>query len=108
MGSKARLASFPKRFEGELSFVDGRLHSFRHYFCSVCANTGVPERIVMEWLGHSDSEMVRHSYHLNDEESRRKMDPFDLLGEGDGRSGAGEEQHHPGVDSQKVAAADQT
>jgi integrase len=98
---------FPKQFEGEQSFEDGRLHSFRHYFCSVCANTGVPERIVMEWLGHSDSEMVRHYYHLNDEESRRKMDQLDLLGEGDGRSAASEEQHHQGVDSQTVASADQ-
>lgn len=84
-------AEFPKRYAGVRSFEDGRLHSFRHYFCSVCANTGIPERIVMEWLGHSDSEMVRHYYHLSDEESRRKMDQLDLLGDGDGRSDAADE-----------------
>jgi integrase len=33
----------PKPFPGEKSCEDGRLHSFRHDFCSVCANTGVPE-----------------------------------------------------------------
>tara|TARA_R110002073_G_scaffold8761_8_gene46915 strand:+ start:7040 stop:8305 length:1266 start_codon:yes stop_codon:yes gene_type:complete len=71
---------FPKKFAGQRSFEDGRLHSLRHYFCSVCANTGIPERIVMEWLGHADSEMVRHYYHLNDEESRRKMDQLPPLG----------------------------
>jgi len=49
---------FPKQFENERSFEDGRLHSFRHYFCSVCANTGIPERITMNWLRHADSEMV--------------------------------------------------
>jgi integrase len=77
---------FPKQFPNEKSFEDGRLHSFRHYFCSVCANTGIPERITMEWLGHADSEMVRHYYHLNDEESRRKMDQLNLLGGSDGCS----------------------
>lgn len=71
---------FPKKFPGQRSFEDGRLHSLRHYFCSVCANTGIPERIVMEWLGHADSEMVRHYYHLNDEESRRKMDQLPPIG----------------------------
>ncbi len=71
---------FPKKFAGQRSFADGRLHSLRHYFCSVCANTGIPERIVMEWLGHADSEMVRHYYHLNDEESRRKMDQLPPIG----------------------------
>jgi hypothetical protein len=42
--------SFPTP-EGEIGFEDGRLHLFRHYFCSVCANTGVPEQVVMRWLG---------------------------------------------------------
>lgn len=84
---------FPKPFPGEKSFEDGRLHSFRHFFCSVCANTGVPERIVMEWLGHADSAMVRHYYHLKDEESRRKMDQLDLFGKSDGRSVTDDEQN---------------
>ncbi len=43
-------------------------------------------------LDHCDSEMVRHYYHLSDEESCRQMDQLDLLGDGDGRSGAGDEQ----------------
>ncbi len=65
---------------GEKGFRDGRLHSFRHCFCSTCANRGVPERMVMEWLGHADSEMVRHYYHLHDEEARRRMAGLDCLG----------------------------
>jgi integrase len=73
-------SQFPKKYPGERSFEDGRLHSFRHYFCSVCANTGIPERIVMEWLGHADSEMVHHYYHLNDVESRQKMGLLNPLG----------------------------
>jgi integrase len=66
-------ARFPSTAD-EQGFKDGRLHSFRHYFASTCANAGIPERIVMEWLGHADSEMVRHYYHLHDDESRRQMD----------------------------------
>jgi len=61
-------------------FADGRLHSFRHAFVSTCANTDVPERIVMEWLGHKHSDMVRHYYYVHDEESRRQMDRLDPLG----------------------------
>ena len=45
---------------GVVGFRDGRLHSFRHYFCSVAANSGVPELAVMSWLGHSASAMVQH------------------------------------------------
>ena len=49
---------FPSEY-GEKGFCDGRLHSFRHAFCSTCANHGVPERMLMSWLGHRDSAMIR-------------------------------------------------
>lgn len=66
--------------EGEVGFQDGRLHSFRHYFCSVCANTGVPEQVVMRWLGHQDSKMVKHYYHLHDDEAQRQMQRINFVG----------------------------
>ncbi len=66
--------------EGSKGFKDGRLHSFRHAYCSQCANSNVPERMVMHWLGHQDSTMIRHYYHLHDEESRRRMDQLNFLG----------------------------
>jgi len=56
---------------GESGFTSGRLHSFRHFFCSLRANSGVPERVVIDWLGHADAAMVRRYYHLNADESRR-------------------------------------
>jgi hypothetical protein len=31
--------------KGEIGFIDGRVHSFRHYFCSVCSNSGTPEQV---------------------------------------------------------------
>ncbi|MBL9163312.1 MAG: tyrosine-type recombinase/integrase [Planctomycetaceae bacterium] len=58
---------------GEIGFANGRLHSFRHYFCSWCANRSVPEQAVMDWLGHRDSAMVRHYYHLHDPQAQQQM-----------------------------------
>lgn len=75
---------------GQVGFADGRLHSFRHYFCSACANSGVPEQVVMAWLGHRDSAMVRHYYHLYDDEAQRQMKRLNFLGEAGGGVAAGE------------------
>lgn len=65
---------------GEGGFEHGRLHSFRHFFCSRCANSGVAERVVMDWLGHADAETVRRYYHLDQQESRRQMDRVSIPG----------------------------
>ena len=72
---------------GERGLEHGRVHGFRHYFCSVAANAGVPETVLMEWLGHQDSAMVRHYYHLHDAESQRQMAELDFAGDAD-RNGA--------------------
>ena len=39
----------------------------------------------MNWLGHHDSDMIRHYYHLHDEEARRRMDQLDFFVTADGR-----------------------
>jgi integrase len=81
-----KLASrFPTNGD-EQGFKDGRFHSFRHFFCSQCANQNIPQQMVMEWVGHADSEMVRHYYHLHDTEARNRMNQLNLFGEADGRS----------------------
>ena len=36
-------------------------------------NVCVPQQTVMPWLGHADSAMVRHYYHLHDTEARLHM-----------------------------------
>ena len=71
-------ARFPT-MEGEVGFANGQLHSFRHYFCSSCANAGVPENALMRWLGHKDSAMVKHYYHLHDDEAQRQMNSVQFL-----------------------------
>ena len=91
------------RFPSEGSdncFQDGRFHSFRHYFCSKCANSGVPERIVMQWLGHADSDMIKHYYHLHDEEAKQQMNRLDFLGIGNGRSVGESGDNHKAGDAE--------
>lgn len=62
----------------EPGLINGRLHSFRHYFCSNWANVGVKERVLMSWLGHPNSKTVHRYYHLHDDEFRRQMDRVKL------------------------------
>jgi integrase len=65
-------AQFPSA-DDEIGFRDGRLHSCRHYFASTCAISGVPERVVMRWLGHQSSPMLARYFHLHDQEGQRQM-----------------------------------
>lgn len=64
---------FPELDVNEKSFADGRLHSFRHYFCSRCANQGVSELALKQWLGHTSSVMIARYYHLHDDEAQRQI-----------------------------------
>ena len=34
----------------------------------------------MLWLGHRDSKMVRHYYHLHDDDAQRQMSKFKSVG----------------------------
>lgn len=50
-----------------------KTHSLRHHFASMCANKGVPYRLVLSWMGHHGSEMLDQYFSLFDEESRAAM-----------------------------------
>jgi len=64
-------------------FIDGRLHSFRHFFCSTCFRSGIAEADIKLWLGHSDSKMVAHYRHLADGEHQRAIDKIKTVGSPD-------------------------
>ena len=59
--------------DGEIGFAHGRLHSFRHFFCSQAFLGYASEGEIKEWLGHADSKMVEHYRHLRSEDAQRKM-----------------------------------
>jgi integrase len=82
--------------DSERGFRDGRLHGFRHYFCTTCANASVPEKMLMSWLGHRDSQMVSHYYHLQNDESHRQMKQIDFLGEAGRASSTSREEFAKG------------
>jgi integrase len=63
----------------EIGFEHGRLHSFRHYFCSQCFLGGASEGEIREWLGHRDSKMVEHYRHLRSDDAKRKMEKIDFV-----------------------------
>lgn len=65
---------------GDIGFEHGRLHSFRHYFCSQAFLGGASEGEIKEWLGHADSKMVEHYRHLHSEDAQRKMKQIDFIG----------------------------
>lgn len=66
--------------ENEIGFEHGRLHSFRHYFVSQAFLYGASEGEIMEWVGHRDSKMVSHYRHLRNEDSQRRMQQIDFIG----------------------------
>ncbi len=75
-----RLTSrFPSKGD-DPGIAAGRIHSFRHYFCSISADHGVAEQLLMSWLGHRESDMIKHYYyHQQQDESRRQMDKIPFL-----------------------------
>ncbi len=79
-----------KRFptaDGDTGFESGRLHSFRHYFCSQCFLGRASEGEIRQWLGHADSKMVEHYRHLRKDDAQRKMDQVTFLDQPDNRPG---------------------
>jgi len=68
---------------GEIGFEHGRVHSFRHYFCSQAFLGGAAEADIKDWLGHRDSKMVLHYRHLRRGDSQHKMQQIEFLGQND-------------------------
>ncbi len=68
---------------GENGFEHGRLHSFRHFFCSQAFLGGASEGEIREWLGHANSRMVERYRHLRNEDAQRRMAQIEFLAEED-------------------------
>jgi integrase len=71
-----------KRFptaKDDHGFEHGRLHSFRHFFCSQCFLGGASEGEIRQWLGHADTKMVEHYRHLRNEDAQKKMNQIKFL-----------------------------
>ena len=63
-----------KRLSRKAGFVGNyKTHSLRHHFASMCANSAIPYRMALEWMGHSSSSILDLYYHLHDAESEAAM-----------------------------------
>jgi integrase len=50
------------------------LHSLRHFFETFAVNSGIPQRVIDSWLGHSsDQSMAARYYKLSDKDSQAFM-----------------------------------
>ena len=61
-------------------------HGFRHYFVSRCANLGVPQLSVMNWLGHKTSRMTNYYYHANEAASIKHMRQLEIAEDSEQRA----------------------
>jgi integrase len=46
-------------------------HVLRHSFVSLCANRGVDQRLIDEWVGHATEDMRRRYRHLSGDDTKR-------------------------------------
>ena len=76
------LAALKSKFPSS-GFERGRIHSFRHLFCSTCFRHGIPEADIRLMLGHADSQMVAHYRHLGEDEHLKQIDKLRPLGRQD-------------------------
>jgi site-specific recombinase XerD len=70
--SEQRLLQYLKRVLKRLG-LKGHLHTFRHSFISFAAYEGIPERVLRQWIGHVDREILDWYFHLADAQSQQAM-----------------------------------
>ncbi|HLL89627.1 MAG TPA: site-specific integrase [Tepidisphaeraceae bacterium] len=65
-----------KRLCKEVGFPDWKrykLHTFRHGFASMCARLNLPQKYILDWMGHSESEILDMYITLHDETAQRAI-----------------------------------
>ncbi len=82
----------PQRRARQANLPSVRLHDLRHTAASLLVAQGVPARVVMEILGHSQIALTMNTYsHIAPEVSREAADRIaDMLWQGDDEDQADE------------------
>lgn len=65
-----------KRLCKRIGFPDWRkakLHTFRHFFASICARNNVSYKYALRWMGHQSSEILDLYFHIHDREAQRAI-----------------------------------
>jgi site-specific recombinase XerD len=50
-----------------------KLHTFRHFFASYCAQRNLSYKYVLEWMGHSSSAILYIYFTMNDRQAQAAM-----------------------------------
>ena len=58
-----------------------KLHTFRHFFASYCAQQNLSYKYILEWMGHSSSAILDMYFTMNDRQARRAMNSLSFNSE---------------------------
>ena len=77
---RAYLKSLCKQcgFENPLQY---KLHTFRHFFASYCAQQNLSYKYILEWMGHSSSAILDMYFTMNDRQAHRAMNSLSFNSE---------------------------
>src|SRR5690606_16213572 len=70
-----------KRLCKRLGFPDwkkAKLHTFRHFFASVCAMNNVSYKFALRWMGHGSSDVLDLYFHMHDREAQQAINGLDF------------------------------
>ncbi len=70
-----------KRLCKRLGFADwkkAKLHTFRHFFASVCARNNVSYKFALRWMGHGSSDVLDLYFHMHDREAQHAINSLDF------------------------------
>lgn len=58
-----------------------KVHTFRHFFASYCAQQNLSYKYVLEWMGHSSSAILDMYFTMNDRHALAAMNGVSFEGE---------------------------
>jgi len=58
-----------------------KLHTFRHFFASYCAQQSLSYKYVLEWMGHSSSDVLDLYFTMNDRQAQAAMNSLSFNSE---------------------------
>ncbi len=72
-----------------------KLHTFRHFFASYCAQRNLSYKYVLEWMGHSSSAILDMYFTMNDRQAHAAMNSMSFEAEKtDSRTVSGQSGTH--------------
>ena len=72
-----------------------KLHTFRHFFASYCAQQNLSYKYVLEWMGHLSSAILDMYFTMNDRQAQAAMNSLSFNSDkGENRTIVGQSASH--------------